>query len=260
MTAAPLALIGGSGFQRLPGFTVTRVESVATPFGDASDALQFGQLGGRAWVFLRRHGAGHRIPPHRVNYRANLWALRAAGAARVVACAAVGGIAPGLAVGGIVIPDQLIDATWGRAHTFFDGGDGPAGALQHIDFSRPYSEELRAEIIAAARRAGVAAAAGGVYAVTQGPRLETAAEIDHLARAGATIVGMTGMPEAALARELDLDYATIAIVVNPAAGRGGDGGDGGVDGGGDGGGIDMNAIAAHIETGAAKALAIIAAM
>lgn len=256
--SAPLALIGGSGFQRVPGLTVTRVESVGTPFGDASDALQFGELGGRAWVFLRRHGAGHRIPPHRVNYRANLWALRAAGAARVVACAAVGGIARGIEVGGIVVPDQLIDATWGRAHTFFDGGDGdgdggPAGALQHIDFSRPYSEDLRAEILAAAARAGVDAVAGGVYAVTQGPRLETAAEIDQLARAGATVVGMTGMPEAALARELGLDYATIAIVVNPAAGRGDDDG-------GDGGGIDMTAIAAHIETGAAKALTVIAAM
>jgi len=256
MTAdAPLALIGGSGFQRLPGFEVERSAPAATPFGDASDALQFGNLGGRAWVFLRRHGAGHHIPPHRVNYRANLWALREAGASRVIACAAVGGIAPGLAVGGIVVPDQLIDATWGRAHTYFDGGhngsEGPAGALQHIDFSRPYSADLRAEILTAAARAGVDAADGGVYAVTQGPRLETAAEIDQLERAGASVVGMTGMPEAALARELGLDYATIAIVVNPAAGRGGDG---------EGGGIDMTAIAAHIEAGAAKALAIIAAL
>lgn len=245
MTAT--ALIGGSGFQRIPGFQVARAETVDTPFGAPSDALQFGVLGAREWVFLRRHGDRHRIPPHRVNYRANLWALRAAGARRVVACAAVGGIDSALAVGDLVVPAQLIDCTWGRAHTFFDGDSTALGGLQHIDFSRPYCAELRAEVLAAARRAGVDAVDGGVYAVTQGPRLETAAEIDCLARAGATIVGMTGMPEAALARELELDYATIAIVVNPAAGRGGDA-------------IDMTAIAAHIDAGAAKAMKIIAAL
>lgn len=247
MTA--IALIGGSGFQLVPGLEIARAEAVDTPFGAPSDALQFGVLGGREWLFLRRHGDRHRIPPHRVNYRANLWALRAAGARRVVACAAVGGIDSALAVGDIVVPAQLIDCTWGRAHTFFDGdaaGDA-LGGLQHIDFSRPYCAELRAEILAAARRAGIAAVDGGVYAVTQGPRLETAAEIDCLARAGATIVGMTGMPEAALARELGLDYAAIAIVVNPAAGRGRDA-------------IDMHAIAAHIDAGAAKALTVIAAL
>ena len=255
-TTAPTALIGGSGFQRVPGLEITRAESIATPFGDPSDALQFGILAGREWVFLRRHGAGHRIPPHRVNYRANLWALRQAGVARIVACAAVGGIDSALPVGGLVVPEQLIDATWGRAHTFFDGdsdalGDpggesGDAlGDLQHIDFSRPYCEKLRADLLAAARRAGVAVAPAGVYAVTQGPRLETAAEIDNLARGGATIVGMTGMPEAALARELGLAYATLAIVVNPAAGRAPAR-------------IDMAAIAAHLEAGAAKALAVLA--
>lgn len=244
MTAA--ALIGGSGFQRVPGLEVARAETVETPFGAPSAPLQFGVLAGREWIFLRRHGAGHRIPPHRVNYRANLWALRAAGARRVVACAAVGGIDSALGVGDIVVPAQLIDCTWGRAHTFFDGDSSALGGLQHIDFSAPYCAKLRAEILASAGRAGVAAVDGGVYAVTQGPRLETAAEIDQLERAGASIVGMTGMPEAALARELGLDYATIAIVVNPAAGRGA--------------GIDMNQIAAHIAAGAAKALAVIAAL
>ncbi|MDD9823311.1 MAG: S-methyl-5'-thioinosine phosphorylase, partial [Gammaproteobacteria bacterium] len=197
---------------------------------------------------LRRHGAGHRIPPHRVNYRANLWALRQAGVARIVACAAVGGIDRALPVGGLVVPEQLIDATWGRAHTFFDGASGELdalGDLQHIDFSRPYSEKLRADLLAAARRAGVAVAPAGVYAVTQGPRLETAAEIDALERGGASIVGMTGMPEAALARELGIKYATLAIVVNPAAGRAPAR-------------IDMAGIAAHIEAGAAKALAVLA--
>ena len=142
-TAAPTALIGGSGFQRVPGLEITRAERIATPFGDPSDALQFGILAGREWVFLRRHGAGHRIPPHRVNYRANLWALRQAGVARIVACAAVGGIDRALPVGGLVVPEQLIDATWGRAHTFFDGAPGELdalGDLQHIDFSRPYCE------------------------------------------------------------------------------------------------------------------------
>ena len=246
--APPTALIGGSGFQRVPGLEITRAESIATPFGDPSDALQFGRLAGREWVFLRRHGAGHRIPPHRVNYRANLWALRQAGVARIVACAAVGGIDRALPVGGVGVPEQLIDATWGRAHTFFDGASGELdalGDLQHIDFSRPYSEKLRADLLAAARRAGVAVAPAGVYAVTQGPRLETAAEIDALERGGASIVGMTGMPEAALARELGIKYATLAIVVNPAAGRAPAR-------------IDMAGIAAHIEAGAAKALAVLA--
>lgn len=244
MTAdAPNALIGGSGFQRVAGFERNRTATVDTPYGAPSDALQFGVLGGREWVFLRRHGEGHRLPPHRINYRANLWALRAAGARRVVACAAVGGIDPALGVGDLVVPAQLIDFTYGRAHTFFDGdGEG----VQHIDFSRPFCDCLRAEILAAAGRAGRKAVDGGVYAVTQGPRLETAAEIDHLARAGATIVGMTGMPEAALARELGLDYAALAIVVNPAAGRAPT--------------IDMTQLALHIDRGAAKALSVIAAM
>jgi len=239
------AIIGGSGFQRLPGFEAWRRENKATPFGEVSDAPAFGRLAGRDWVFLRRHGAEHRIPPHRINYRANIWALKDAGVERIIAFAAVGAIDAGLAVSRIVIPNQIIDYTWGRAHTFFDGQPGEPGGLKHIDFSRPYSEALRGQIMAAANQAGVHAAPAAVYAVTQGPRLESAAEIDRLERAGADIVGMTGMPEAALARELDIEYATIAIVVNAAAGRGR-------------GAIDMGEIAGHLEAGAGKALAIIA--
>jgi len=237
------AIIGGSGFQRLPGFQVERRENEATPFGEVSDAPTVGRLAGRDWVFLRRHGAEHRIPPHRINYRANIWALKEAGVERIVAFAAVGAIDAGLAVSGIVIPHQIIDYTWGRAHTFFDGQPGAPGGLGHIDFSRPYSEALRGEIIASAPQAGVNAASAAVYAVTQGPRLESAAEINRLERDGADIVGMTGMPEAALARELDMEYATIAIVVNAAAGRGR-------------GAIDLAGIAGHPEAGAGKALAI----
>ena len=167
-------------------------------------------------VFLARHGDGHTIPPHRINYRANLWALKEAGATAVLGVAAVGAIA-GAAPGDLVLPHQLIDYTHGREATYFDGADG---RVEHVDFTQPYSPELRAKCLAAARAAGIALADGGVYGAMQGPRLETAAEIDRMARDGATLVGMTGMPEAALARELGLPYATIAVVVNHAAGRG----------------------------------------
>jgi 5'-methylthioadenosine phosphorylase len=168
-------------------------------------------------AFLARHGYGHTIPPHEVNYRANIWALREEGAAEIVSVASVGGIRADLGPGTLVIPHQIIDYTWGRRSTFFEGGDVP---VSHVDFTRPYSEPLRQKLLAAARASGEPLLDGAVYAATQGPRLETAAEIDRLERDGADVVGMTGMPEAALARELDLPYATIAVVVNHAAGRG----------------------------------------
>ncbi|MGR3914654.1 MAG: S-methyl-5'-thioinosine phosphorylase [Gammaproteobacteria bacterium] len=209
------AIIGGSGFADLPGLEVARRDAALTPYGAPSAPLLFGRLGGREVVFISRHGAGHSIAPHRVNYRANLWALKQAGAARVVALAAVGGIAAQYAPGTLALPHQLIDYTWGRAHTFFDCDDD----VRHIDFAAPYDASLRTEILAAARRAGAGLAERAVHAVTQGPRLESAAEIDRLERDGAGIVGMTGMPEAALARELCLPYAAIAMVINPAAGR-----------------------------------------
>ena len=235
------AIIGGTGFDRLAGFEVDRREAVSTRYGDPSGPLVFGRIAGRALVFLPRHGMDHAIPPHRVNYRANIRALKKVGVKQIIALFAVGGISDPFTTGTIVIPDQIIDYTWGRRHTFFDDQTDP---LKHIDFSTPYSEPLRREIIAAAKKAGVDLVTGATYAATQGPRLETAAEIDRLERDGAGIVGMTGMPEAALARELDLEYAAISVVVNPAAGRGEAG-------------IRIEMIAKNIESGAEKVLAIL---
>jgi len=213
-----LAIIGGSGLTQLANLEVSRREVVRTPFGEPSGALTFGSIAGCDVVFLARHGYGHTIPPHQVNYRANIWALHAQGVSNVIAVAAVGGIRGDLAPGALVVPDQIIDYTHGRAGTFFSGGDS---GVHHIDFTLPYCQRLRAACLAAAREAGETLLDGGVYAATQGPRLETAAEIDRLERDGADMVGMTGMPEAALAREIGLCYATLAVVANRAAGRGG---------------------------------------
>jgi 5'-deoxy-5'-methylthioadenosine phosphorylase len=179
--------------------------------------LLHGRIDGSDIVFLARHAEEHTIPPHRVNYRANLFALRAAGVAQVVAVAAVGGIHEDMAPGVIAIPKQIIDYTWGRKHTFFEDA---LDQVTHIDFTDPYCETLRRKLLTAAQACAVPVSDGGVYGATQGPRLETAAEIDRLQRDGCTLVGMTGMPEAALARELELCYATWAIVANRAAGRG----------------------------------------
>ncbi len=211
-----LAIIGGSGLTRLSTLAVAHREVVRTPYGEPSSALLFGQIAGRDAVFVARHGHGHTIPPHRVNYRANLWALKQRGASAVVAVASVGGIR-GHAPGELVLPHQLIDYTSGRDQTFFDGGDQK---VVHVDFTHPYTPALRNACLDAARRAEIALSDGGVYGAVSGPRLESAAEIDRMERDGATMVGMTGMPEAALARELELPYAAIAVVVNHAAGRG----------------------------------------
>lgn len=211
-----LAIIGGSGLTRLSTLAVAHREVVRTPYGEPSSALLFGQMVGRDAVFLARHGHGHTIPPHRVNYRANLWALKARGATAVLAVASVGGIRD-LAPGELVLPHQLIDYTHDREGTFFDGGDQQ---VVHVDFTHPYTPSLREKCLAAAGLAGIALKDGGVYGAVSGPRLETASEIDRLERDGATLVGMTGMPEAVLARELELPYAAIAVVVNHAAGRG----------------------------------------
>ncbi len=211
-----LAIIGGSGLTSLSNLEIVRREVARTPFGEPSGALIFGKLCEHAVVFLARHGYGHTIPPHLVNYRANIWALREAQASSVVSVASVGGIRPDLGPGTLVVPHQIIDYSWGRTGTFFDGGDEP---VHHIDFTDPYDQGLRQRILEAAVRAGEAITDGGVYATTQGPRLETAAEINRLERDGADLVGMTGMPEAALARELGLPYAAINVVANYAAGR-----------------------------------------
>lgn len=212
-----LAIIGGSGLTQLSGLDITARKAVRTPYGEPSGALTFGRLRGREAVFLARHGYGHTIPPHEVNYRANIWALREAGASEIVSVASVGGIRADLGPGTLVIPHQIVDYTWGRRSTFFEGGDVP---VTHVDFTAPYAERLREKLLAAARACGEVVVDGAVYAATQGPRLESAAEINRLERDGADVVGMTGMPEAVLARELDLAYAAIAVVVNHAAGRG----------------------------------------
>ena len=212
-----LAIIGGSGLTQLANLEVGRRKVARTPYGDPSGAITYGRIGSREVLFLARHGYGHTIAPHEVNYRANLWALKHAGADSVVSVASVGGIRNDIWPGTILLPHQVIDYTWGRASTFFEG---PGAPVNHIDFTEPYSRPMRARLLTAAAAAGERVIDGGVYAATQGPRLETAAEINRLERDGADVVGMTGMPEASLAREISLEYAAIAVVANYAAGRG----------------------------------------
>jgi 5'-methylthioadenosine phosphorylase len=212
-----IAVIGGSGLTQLANLEITRRQIVRTPYGEPSGPVTFGHMGASEVVFLARHGYGHTLAPHEVNYRANLWALQYLGVTRVIAVATVGGISPDLGAGSIALPDQIIDYTWGRPSTFFEGSEQP---VTHIDFTYPFDEDTRRMLLASARDAGVPMADGGTYAAVQGPRLETKAEIDRMERDGATMVGMTLMPEAALARELKLPYAAITVVVNPAAGRG----------------------------------------
>ncbi len=212
-----LAIIGGSGLTKLPGLTITHRQVVRTPYGEPSGALIFGELAGHPVVFLARHGYGHTIPPHLVNYRANIWALHSQGATHVAAVASVGGIHPEMRPGMFAVPDQIIDYTFGREHTFAEYDGKP---VTHLDFTWPYCEEMRQRLKLALQAAGEDYLDGGTYGCTQGPRLETKAEIDRMARDGADMVGMTGMPEAFLAREIGLCYAAIAVSVNWAAGRG----------------------------------------
>lgn len=213
-----LAIIGGSGLTQLACLEISRREVVRTPYGEPSGTLTHGRIGRQEVVFLARHGHGHTIPPHRVNYRANIWALvKAAGAEGIISVASVGGIRADLGPGTLVVPHQIIDYSWGRPATFFDGGEAP---VVHVDFTEPYDRALRERLLCAGEAAGVTVSGAAVYAATQGPRLETAAEITRLERDGADIVGMTGMPEAALARELVTPYAAICAVANWSAGRG----------------------------------------
>ncbi|WP_313918552.1 S-methyl-5'-thioinosine phosphorylase [Tahibacter sp.] len=215
--ALDLAIVGGTGLYQFPGLeNVTRL-SVDTPYGAASAPVVCGEIGGRPVAFLARHGEGHSVPPHRVNYRANLWALHSLGARRVIGVNAVGGIRDDMGPRVVAIPDQVIDYTHGRITSFCDA-DG--AEVKHIDFSEPYTASLRQSLLTAAASAGVAVVDGGCYGATQGPRLETRAEIARLRRDGCDLVGMTGMPEAALARELELDYACVALIANWAAGCG----------------------------------------
>ena len=237
MSAPRIAVIGGTGLTRLKDLEITRRQVMHTPFGEPSGPLVFGRLNDTEIVFLPRHGARHTIPPHQVNYRANIWALKNAGIDNVVAVAAVGGITEEMKPGIVAIPDQIIDYTWSRANTFFEGGD--LEEVTHIDMTWPYSEAVRQTLIRAIDDLGIDAVEHGTYGATQGPRLETAAEIDRLERDGCDLVGMTGMPEAALARELELNYACCAVIANWAAGRAE-------------GEITMDDIAANLDVGMAR--------
>lgn len=212
-----LAIIGGSGLSKLANLEVTHRQVLRTPYGEPSAPLTFGSIAGRPVVFLARHGHGHTIAPHEVNYRANLWGLKEQKVSAIISVASVGGIREDFGPGCLVLPHQIIDYTWGRASTFFEG---PGASVTHVDFTEPYSAALRAKLLRAAADCNERIVDGAVYAATQGPRLETAAEIDRLERDGAGLVGMTGMPEAVLARELGIEYAAVAVVANYAAGRG----------------------------------------
>lgn len=210
------AIIGGTGLTQLPGFRLRETLRLDTPYGMPSADILSGDYAGREVLFLARHGHPHRIPPHQVNYRANLWALKEAGAQAILAVNAVGGIHSAMGAGHLCVPHQIVDYTYGRAHTFYEGD---IEHVTHIDFSFPYDEALRQRLIAGLAAEGFLFSSHGVYGCTQGPRLETAAEIVRMERDGCDIVGMTGMPEAALARELALPYACLALVVNAAAGK-----------------------------------------
>lgn len=214
------AVIGGSGLYQFDGLEVIEKKHCHTPFGSPSDQVTVGKIAGQTLYFLPRHGAKHHLPPHAVNYRANLFALRELGVKHILAVNAVGGVVSSLKAGDIVIPDQIIDYTYGREHTFSDGTNNVVSGPQvhHVDFTEPFDHDVRNRIIAAASRCSEPVITSGVYGCTQGPRLETAAEIRRMAQDGCTLVGMTAMPEAALARELNLSYASICIVANLAAG------------------------------------------
>ncbi len=214
-----LAIIGGTGLYQLAALEDVETHQPVTRYGAPSGPIRVGMLAGKRVAFLARHGEGHSVPPHRINYRANLAALQAIGAHRVLALNTVGGITDRFGPRVLGCPEQLIDYTWGRISTLCEetGTD-----VLHVDFGDPYTPALRDEVLAAAARAGVAIVDGGCYGATQGPRLETKAEIARMRRDGCDLVGMTGMPEAGLARELGLDYACLAVVANWAAGAGPD--------------------------------------
>ncbi|WP_404359743.1 S-methyl-5'-thioinosine phosphorylase [Methylotuvimicrobium sp. KM1] len=211
-----LAIIGGTGLTRLEGLKIIERKHIETPFGIPSADYVIGEIDEKTVVFLARHGNPHTIPPHKINYRANIWGLKEIGVQKIVAVAAVGGITSKMAPAHIAVPDQIIDYSYGRKHTFFEED---LEEVTHIDFTSPYSTELREKLISAAESAKISVTPTGTYACTQGPRLETAAEIQRMERDGCDLVGMTGMPEAALAREQHIDYAALAVVANWAAGK-----------------------------------------
>lgn len=212
-----IAIIGGTGLDEFSALHNLHSKKVSTPYGEASNALMFGTIEGDELIFLPRHGKKHNIAPHNINYRANLWALKQQGVTHIIAVNAVGGITENMPPEKIVFPHQIIDYTYSRQHTYSDAN---ASNVMHVDFSRPYSESIRQTLQDVATKQGIDFGASAVYGATQGPRLESVAEIIRLERDGCDIVGMTGMPEASLARELDIEYACCALVVNWAAGKG----------------------------------------
>ncbi len=209
-----LAIIGGTGLTQLSELTIIKREQLSTPYGSPSAEFVTGELNNTQVIFLARHGNPHSIAPHNINYRANIWGLKQLGVEQIIAVAAVGGITGDMAPAHIAIPDQIIDYSYGRKHTFFDEDE-----LTHIDFTYPYSQKLRSRLISAAADANIKISPLGTYGCTQGPRLETAAEIRRMEQDGCDLVGMTGMPEAALAKELAIDYAAINVIANWAAGK-----------------------------------------
>jgi len=211
-----LAIIGGTGLTQLADFKIIKHDSLTTPYGSPSADFITGELNGRDVVFLARHGNPHSIPPHKINYCANIWGLKQLGVHNIIAVAAVGGITPEMSPAHIAIPDQIIDYSYGRKHTFFEDDNDP---VTHIDFSFPYDQTLRSHLILAAKQVGIAISPIATYGCTQGPRLESAAEIKRMEQDGCDLVGMTGMPEAALAKELGISYATISVIANWAAGK-----------------------------------------
>lgn len=209
-----IGIIGGSGLYEIKGLTLKHKKSVKTPYGKPSEQYFIGEIGGTEAVFLPRHGKRHDIPPHMINYRANIWGFRKLGVEKIISISAVGGIKKGLRPGDIVILDQVLDMTRNRKSTFYDGKEG----VIHIDFTDPYCPDIRKTLLTAGKRAGVSLKKGGTYVAVEGPRLESASEIKSFSILGGDVVGMTGMPEACLARELEICYSGLSVVANYAAG------------------------------------------
>jgi len=239
-----LAIIGGSGLYQLAELENSEEKQLETPYGKPSSAFICGQLYGKNLVFLPRHGAQHSIPPHQINYRANIWGLKQLGVSQIIAVAAVGGITSAMQPAALCVPNQLIDYSYGREHTFF--ADNPE-QVTHIDFTWPYTESLRQQLLTAAEQLELQIEPQGTYGCTQGPRLETAAEIKRMENDGCDLVGMTAMPEAALAREMEMEYAALAVVANWAAGKTDEE-------------ISMDEIVANLDAGMEKAVRLLQAV
>ncbi|MCF8006738.1 MAG: S-methyl-5'-thioinosine phosphorylase [Methylovulum sp.] len=215
-STSKIAIIGGTGLTHLADFKITQQKVLKTPYGAPSAPFVIGEFAQQELIFLARHGNPHVLPPHKINYQANIWGLKQLGVTDIIAVAAVGGITAEMAPAHLVIPDQLIDYTHDRRHSFFESEDYP---VTHIDFTFPYHPELRQQLIAAASLVEVQISRVGTYGCTQGPRLETIAEIKRMEQDGCDLVGMTGMPEAALAKELGIHYASLSVIANWAAGK-----------------------------------------